>query len=90
MTHLGEVLDASSGCKNIQTTETSNEQQAQPPAVGKGSSLIWSTMGKRRKPHKPQMSGLAGPNQENSQELTVVPLKFLDTREFLTLYPKDN
>lgn len=69
MTHLGEVLDAFSGCKNIQTTEASKEQQAQPPAppgVGKGSSLILSTMGKRRKPHKPQISGLTGPNQENS------------------------
>lgn len=54
MTDLGEVLDAFSGCKNIQTTEASNDQQAQPPApqapgVGKGNSLILSTMGKRSK-----------------------------------------
>lgn len=54
MTDLGEVLDAFSGCKNIQTTEASNDQQAQPPApqapgMGKGNSLILSTMGKRSK-----------------------------------------
>lgn len=51
---LGWGLDAFSGCKNIQTTEASNDQQAQPPApqapgVGKGNSLILSTMGKRSK-----------------------------------------
>lgn len=79
MTDLGEVLDAFSGCKNIQTTEASNELQAQPPApqapgVGKGNSLILSTMGKRSKTtqhwgHTSHRSGAwLGPARQSSQE----------------------
>lgn len=83
--------------------EASNEQQDQPPAppgVGKGNSLIWSTTGKRRKPHKPWSSGLTGPNKERSQEGSCDPWAHhgatavfgygTGIQEFLTLDPKEN
>lgn len=74
MTDLGEVLDAFSGCKNIQTTEASNDQQAQPPAPsgswhGQGEFTDFEHNGKKKqnhttlRPHKPQMRSLTGPSQ---------------------------
>lgn len=57
--------------------------------LDKGNFVILSTTGKRRKPHKPQGSGLTGPNQESSQEgpcdptrgSPQWPLQFLDTEQ---------
>lgn len=76
MTDLGEALDASSGCKNIQTTEASKEEQAQPPAppgMGTGNSLILSKMGKRRKPHKPRIRAGLDPTRKALRKGSVTP-----------------
>lgn len=51
MTNLGEVLGAFSGCKDIQT-KASNEQQAQPPAPqasGVGEFTDFEQNGKKKK-----------------------------------------
>lgn len=75
MTDWGEVLDAFSGCKNIQT-EASEEEQAQPPAppaMGKGNSLILHKMGKRRKPHKPQIRAGLHPTRKAPGKGPVTP-----------------
>lgn len=104
MTDLGEALDASSGCKNIQTTEASKEEQAQPPAppgMGKGNSLILSQMGKRRKPHKPQIRAGLDPTRKALRKGSVSPAwahcgatavfgSGTGIQELLPLYPRDN
>lgn len=56
MTDLGEALDAFSGCKNIQTTEASNEEQPPaPPGMGKGN---FEPNGKKKKTTQATDQGL--------------------------------
>lgn len=91
MTDLGEALDASSGCKNIQTTEASKEEQAQPPCTswhGQGEFTDFEQNGKKKKTTQATDQGWPGPNQESSQEGlcdptmgSLVPLQCLDLEQ---------
>lgn len=80
MTDLGEVLGAFSGCKDIQT-KASNEQQAQPPAPqasGVGEFTDFEQNGKKKKTTGATDQWL---DCSPHHRLTVVPLQFLDMKQ---------
>lgn len=104
MTDSGEVLDSFSGCKNIQT-EASNEQQDQPPASPgwtRGILWFWAQREKEENHISHRAVAWLDPTRKALRKGPVTPpwahhsghcsfwIQNRNIREFLNLYPKEN